>query len=69
MRACDYSLGITLAAILDGWSRACGRRGLHIKLFVKVPHLEVSIEKILDIAIQLADGLDASHGKGIVHRE
>src|SRR6516165_6901694 len=33
------------------------------------PRAPLQIDKMLDVAIQIADGLDAAHSKGIVHRD
>src|ERR1700751_6410418 len=29
----------------------------------------LKLDQVLDLAIQIADGLDAAHGKGIIHRD
>jgi serine/threonine protein kinase/Tfp pilus assembly protein PilF len=41
--------------------------GKSVKELIKEKNL--SIEEILNIAIQIAEGLNAAHGKGIVHRD
>ncbi len=35
----------------------------------KIQGIPLPLEKILDIGIQVTDGLDVAHGKGIVHRD
>jgi serine/threonine protein kinase len=42
-----------------------GRQSLDIKLSAG----SMPLDRLLDISIQLADGLDAVHAKGIVHRD
>src|ERR1700758_5149595 len=35
----------------------------------KIAGKPLEIETVLDLGIQIADGLDAAHGKGIIHRD
>src|SRR6516162_5735166 len=56
------SLGVLPSPQGRGWSRAAGPG--------EGPHgTPLPIDTLLDVSIQIADGLEAAHGKGITHRD
>src|SRR6516225_11453366 len=56
------SLGVLPSPSERGWSRVAGPG--------EGPHgTPLPIDTLLDVSIQIADGLEAAHGKGITHRD
>lgn len=44
-------------------------KGLDLKEFIKIRRGKIRFNKLIEIAVQIAEGLNAAHKKGIIHRD